>query len=223
MSIVTPSDPTSVYRYYDRTGLLLYVGITSRGTRRQREHNGDKEWWPFVARQEVEHYGSRREAASREKALIQEFRPPFNRTHNVDHEQLRELYMAAAQTMPDRAQPQREGATAPLDPAEAFRSVGGKIPMTQIQRGNEAVFATSAIFRSLLLSAMPSSLNDVLLLAPKKRGSLILVDTREPSPQLTFANKRGGIPLITDAHLHLKVVRHKPFIVRIHEARGRAA
>lgn len=55
--IVHP-EPTSVYRYYDENGLLLYVGITSRGSVRQREHNGDKEWWRFVHRRLAGDVGS---------------------------------------------------------------------------------------------------------------------------------------------------------------------
>jgi len=31
--------PTSLYRYYDKYNVLLYVGITSRGLKRNREHS----------------------------------------------------------------------------------------------------------------------------------------------------------------------------------------
>lgn len=93
--ITAPLTPTSVYRYYDATGVLLYVGITSRATTRQREHNADKEWWPYVARQQVEHFPSRQAAHDHEKALIRKFHPPFNRQHNPDHEAIRTLYLAS--------------------------------------------------------------------------------------------------------------------------------
>ena len=89
-----PQDsPTSVYKYYDAHGLILYVGITSRGTTRNGEHNRDKEWWPFVVRQEVEHHPTRAAALDRERSLIRRYRPPFNVVHNLGHEETRSAYL----------------------------------------------------------------------------------------------------------------------------------
>ena len=64
-----PICPTSVYKYFDRSNLLLYVGITSRGVQRQSEHNSDKPWWNYVASQQIEHFSTREEALQREKDL----------------------------------------------------------------------------------------------------------------------------------------------------------
>lgn len=85
--------PTSLYLYYDSNGLLLYVGVTKRGVSRNHEHSATQEWWPFVARQEVEHFDTRREALVAEKATIQRLRPPFNKQHNPDHHLTREAYL----------------------------------------------------------------------------------------------------------------------------------
>ena len=76
------STQTSVYLYFDALETLIYVGITGRGARRQREHNADKAWWPYVHHQSVEHYASRQEALDREAALIRRHSPPFNTVHN---------------------------------------------------------------------------------------------------------------------------------------------
>lgn len=84
---------TSVYRYYDNGGVLLYVGITDRGVRRNREHNATKDWWRFVSGQKVEHFPTRNAAESRERELIQQFRPPFNIQHNPSHEHARRTYL----------------------------------------------------------------------------------------------------------------------------------
>lgn len=100
----TPQESTSVYRYYDKNKILIYVGITKQRTGRNRQHNADKEWWPFVASQEVEHHVSRLCARNRERELIKIFRPPFNRVHNKDHVVLRLAYLGLSvvvDTAPD--------------------------------------------------------------------------------------------------------------------------
>lgn len=87
---------TSLYLYFDRDSVLLYVGITNRGIKRNSEHNLDKAWWPYVARQEIRHLPGRQEAVRAERELIAERRPPFNRQHNPGHEQLAAEYLAYA-------------------------------------------------------------------------------------------------------------------------------
>lgn len=217
MDILTP-EPTSVYRYYDQNRLLLYVGITSRATKRQREHNGDKDWWPFVASQEVEHYPTRTLAATRERQLIVEFRPPFNTQHNIDHENLRALYLAARDSLPANGAAREH--VAAMDPREAFQAVRGKVPLAQVETGNIATFAVPGEFRHLLTSAANWSSDVVLLRTPRKCGVLTEVRLFEARPRLTFTGQRGGIPALRDVHLHMKVVRTNPFVVRMHEAVG---
>lgn len=91
-------EPTSLYKYFDETGILIYVGITKTGILRNRQHNDDKEWWPFVSRQEVCHFQSREEAAERERFHIRSFAPPFNKAHNRDHEVIKAAYLALRRT-----------------------------------------------------------------------------------------------------------------------------
>lgn len=86
------SATTSVYRYYDKHGRLIYVGITSRGVKRNREHNESKDWWQYVARQEVSHCDNREAAATLEKELIQTYKPPFNTAHNAGWQEVRQDY-----------------------------------------------------------------------------------------------------------------------------------
>lgn len=85
--------PTSVYLYRDSYGILIYVGITSRGIQRNREHNTDKDWWSLVASQEVEHFDTRTEAEFRERELIERHMPPFNTQHNRNREASRQAYL----------------------------------------------------------------------------------------------------------------------------------
>jgi hypothetical protein len=86
-------DRTSLYRYFDDGGALIYVGITGRGIARNVEHDKTKDWWRFVAHQEVEHFATRRAALAAERAAIEAHRPPFNTQHNIDHARARGEYL----------------------------------------------------------------------------------------------------------------------------------
>jgi hypothetical protein len=115
---VSGDTPTSVYRYYDKFGVLLYVGITSRGISRNIEHNTSKAWWQYVHRQEVDHMPTRKAALDHEKGLIRKFSPPFNVVHNPDHAALREAYGKV-----------RERLTEGRSPRAAYKRVKGHISL----------------------------------------------------------------------------------------------
>lgn len=115
----TALDPTSVYRYYDSIGILIYVGITRQGMGRNTQHNGKAEWWPFVARQEVDHFPTRGAAAMREKELIRSHRPPFNKQHNHAHGQMREAYLAYAAEFSMQME----------SPFDIYQALGKRLPL----------------------------------------------------------------------------------------------
>lgn len=75
--------PHALYRFYDRSDVLLYVGITVDPGARFKKHGGDKEWWTEVDRINIEHYATRREALDAEKKAIKEEQPLHNKVHNV--------------------------------------------------------------------------------------------------------------------------------------------
>lgn len=68
----------TVYFYYDEDDRLLYVGFTSRGPQRQKQHKTLAVWWPLVARAEFEHYENEEDALEAERTAIAELRPRFN-------------------------------------------------------------------------------------------------------------------------------------------------
>lgn len=72
---------TSLYRFYDSNGRLLYVGITVRLPLRLRQHNDTKPWWTDVSDVTVEHFASRPEAARAEQEAIRLELPLFNIQH----------------------------------------------------------------------------------------------------------------------------------------------
>jgi hypothetical protein len=94
--------PTSVYRYYDKYGLLLYVGLSGSGYRRNDQHSQGSGFWPYVASQTVDHLPDRAAAHAYERRLIIEHRPPFNVHHNPNHQDARAVYLAFRNSpMPD--------------------------------------------------------------------------------------------------------------------------
>lgn len=128
MSPIVSDVPTSVYRYYDDAGVLLYVGITGRGTQRNSEHARRAEWWPHVARQDVDHLASRSDALIRERDLITELQPPFNTQHNVDPRQAVQTYWAARSL--------HESAPSPV---ELHQELGGEVPVYPIRTSSEGL------------------------------------------------------------------------------------
>lgn len=114
-------ETTSVYLYYDRADVLIYVGITKRGMARNVEHNLRRPWWQHVARQEVEHFSTRGAAHRREIELIEAFSPPFNVQHNRQHHEMLAAYLNVVASTDVGA-----------DPAKLFTELGGKLPLRVI-------------------------------------------------------------------------------------------
>ncbi|MGW4505728.1 GntR family transcriptional regulator [Streptomyces sp. NPDC004436] len=80
---IDPDEPTALYRLYDNSDVLLYVGISKHPERRWTEHAVDRSdtWWPLVAAKRVEWFATRKEAESAEVATIRAERPVHNRDH----------------------------------------------------------------------------------------------------------------------------------------------
>lgn len=68
---------TALYRHYDRSGSLLYVGISLDPVRRLRQHIGSR-WYSLIAKIEIEQFYSRREALEAEALAIVAEHPVFN-------------------------------------------------------------------------------------------------------------------------------------------------
>lgn len=68
----------SVYVAFDEHKDCLYVGRTSVGERRMRQHGKASQWWQSVHHIIVHHFGTRAEAALFEFEFIKGYRPEFN-------------------------------------------------------------------------------------------------------------------------------------------------
>ena len=68
-----------LYRHFDAEGRLLYIGISSSLAYRIEAHRRASEWFPLVATISVQHFASREELESAERAAIVAEKPPHNR------------------------------------------------------------------------------------------------------------------------------------------------
>ncbi|MFM9461254.1 hypothetical protein ACKI1K_00155 [Streptomyces scabiei] len=73
-----PSESVALYRFYDRSGVLLYVGVTNDTQVRWYDHSRVKPWWPTVARKRIEWLPTRADAERAEAAAIAAENPLWN-------------------------------------------------------------------------------------------------------------------------------------------------
>lgn len=75
----------ALYRFYDTTDQLLYVGITADPGSRWRSHAHEKPWWQHVAKITVETHPDRTTVLEAERAAIVTEKPLHNIVHNRRH------------------------------------------------------------------------------------------------------------------------------------------
>lgn len=74
---------TSLYRYFDKDGQLLYVGITKSLFNRQDQHSRTQPWWNDVASATFEHFDDRDIALAFEEQAIYSEWPLYNKAGNT--------------------------------------------------------------------------------------------------------------------------------------------
>lgn len=174
----------SVYRYYDENNVLLYVGYTTQGPKRNHQHASDKTWWPFVARQEVDHYETVDEAKKHEVQLIRHYRPPFNKQHNPDSESLAESYLQMA----------------------AMPFGGTRLSLMEILRGNAKQLPTNVVLQNktqLVVSAAPRYLELSQLVEESGYGAKVYFNGQNIGHITQVRNQDGA--LIVSAKLRHSV------------------
>lgn len=205
-----PNDvKASIYRYYDDTGVLIYVGFTTKGSLRNRQHAADKEWWPFVKRQKVKHFHDEQEALACERELIAHCRPPFNRQHNPDHAALRAAYLQCV------------GADIPdVDACDQYyemRKVG--LPLRVVPDRvdpSKIALVTLPEHAPLVMSFAP--IKGVRLLRDGTPCSIGYVTRSKPMGKMLFlrAQLLDGVESVDDAYACVKMVsQKKPITTRI--------
>jgi len=169
------ADPTaSVYRYYDENNVLLYVGYTTQGSKRNHQHASDKAWWPYVARQEVDHYETVDEAKKQEVQLIRHYRPPFNKQHNPDSASLADAYLKMAEI--------------PFG--------GSRLTLIEIMKGNAKQLPTNVVLQNktqLVVAAAPQYLELSRLVANQGIGGKVYYNGQNIGRITQVRNQDGAV------------------------------
>lgn len=69
---------TTLYRYFDSEGRLLYVGITGDNTKRQSQHRRNSFWFGEISHASFEHFDNRDQAEAAETKAILREKPMYN-------------------------------------------------------------------------------------------------------------------------------------------------
>jgi hypothetical protein len=77
------SVPTTLYRYFDKSGALLYVGITSTRHNRAVQHSKSSRWWRMAKTATLTHYPNRAKAEEAEHQAIVFEHPIYNRQQTL--------------------------------------------------------------------------------------------------------------------------------------------
>jgi hypothetical protein len=74
--------PTQLYRHFDVSGILLYVGISLSTAQRLSQHMSGSKWAAEITAVKIEHFPSREEAEEAERLAIVKEKPVWNVVHN---------------------------------------------------------------------------------------------------------------------------------------------
>ena len=197
--MIDPTAETSVYLYYDNTDVLIYVGITQRGSTRNSEHNKLRSWWQYVARQEIEHHPTRTDALLREAGLIRRFRPPFNVQHNTYYREMRHAYELYA-----------SGNAIAQDPKALLKSLSGKIPLHFFGEDdhNGHIFRTEAAHVSIGFRLQEFNGAKLINGSGTKIGRVTEICQCGPFVLIHTQPHRGGIGVSLDGAPAFGIVKH---------------
>lgn len=94
--MTAPAVRTALYRLYDESDTLLYVGISINPPIRFREH-GRRDWWQNVVRSTLEWWPDQQSAEAAEITAIRTEHPLHNRRHLIPHDNCAESFVKIAE------------------------------------------------------------------------------------------------------------------------------
>jgi hypothetical protein len=125
--------PHILYRFYDRTGILLYIGITVDLGVRMAAHAKDKDWWPQVDRgaTRIEYFDGRRAALDAEREAIKAEKPLHNDQHNDFLDKCRRSDDEVAQLILDQIADALSRDEARITEGQSYAAGHARLPPTE--------------------------------------------------------------------------------------------
>lgn len=113
-----------LYRLYDASGLLLYVGVTKNLVARLKQHRAAQPWWNEVAATKLITLPDRKASEAAEKVAIRAEEPIYNSAHtdihrircdsSIPRETRIQLVEELVRSVRERAVARREGRPVPV-------------------------------------------------------------------------------------------------------------
>lgn len=145
-----PPERTALYRLYDTSGTLLYVGVTNDLRRRGEIHSNNQPWWHLVAGQRVEWFPDRLAAEAAEVTAIKDESPRFNIDHALNPRYGQDNYDDTADRRRVRRLLRRDaknnyfyvGRTVHSAALAERYEVSVRTVLSEMERGNEGCFTS---------------------------------------------------------------------------------
>ncbi|WP_372344688.1 GntR family transcriptional regulator [Streptomyces sp. KL116D] len=172
---------TALYRLYDGTDQLLYVGITLDPEARWERHAYWMWWWPRVARKDIRWLDtSWRDALDLERDTIRAERPAHNGTHNHEMAPFDPL------TWPDIDAPTRQKSAALAELIRSEITSGRWQPGDRIPNTSDLA-AASAVSKGTVERAFRELVADGSLLRLHGLGTFIRTSLTKVAPNRVLA------------------------------------
>jgi predicted GIY-YIG superfamily endonuclease len=98
----------TLYRFFDKDGQLLYVGISNSWTQRLKQHYKDSDFFEKATFITLRHYESRHEVEAAEKIAIQTEGAIYNKAFNPNYEDTQTHFQKIKQWVYTRTAPDKQ-------------------------------------------------------------------------------------------------------------------
>lgn len=82
-----PNQTCHLYRHFDKSGNILYIGVSVSILHRILQHRNNSTWFPGTGNITIEEFPSRSLAEQAERIAIRKEQPPHNVVHKVVHKE----------------------------------------------------------------------------------------------------------------------------------------